>query len=180
MAENDPDPTRTESEPELAVAPEVPPKRSRRRRLLKRVVIGLIVLFGLIQLVPYGHDWTNPPVTRAVEWPDATSENIARGACFDCHSNLTDWWWATKVAPSSWLVANDVSGGRKNLNFSEWDRPQPSVDDVVKMVSSGDMPPLQYKLIHGSARLSGAQRDQLAAAIREIYAKDPPPIRAGG
>lgn len=132
------------------------------------------MLFALIQLVPYGHTWTNPPVTKAAQWPDAQSAALAKSACNDCHSNLTNYWWGTKIAPASWLAENDVNGGRERLNFSEWDTPQPEVDDVVEVIQEGEMPPLKYKLIHPSARLSSSEKDLLVAAVRALYAQNPP------
>lgn len=44
-------------------------RRWRRRRWLGLTGFSLIAVFGLIQLVPYGHSHTNPPVTKAVVWP---------------------------------------------------------------------------------------------------------------
>jgi len=41
------------------------------------------------------------------------------------------------------------------------------------------MPPAQYKLIHGDARLSAADRRTLVAGFRALYANDPPPTRGG-
>jgi hypothetical protein len=131
------------------------------------------VLFGLIQLVPYGHGG-NPPVSKAAVWPNARSQTLAEGACYDCHSNLTKKWWATEIAPASWLAQSDIDGGRNVLNFSEWDKPQAGVDDVVEAVRSGSMPPLQYKLFHPNARLSDAERAQLSAALIQLYMTDPP------
>jgi hypothetical protein len=39
---------------------------------------------------------------------------------------------------------------------------------------------LQYKLLHPHARLSGAERQQLATGLRQLYASDLPPIRQRG
>jgi hypothetical protein len=39
----------------------------RRRRLLVRAGLGLLAVAVVVQLVPYGRDHTNPPVTRDVE-----------------------------------------------------------------------------------------------------------------
>lgn len=58
-----------------------------------------MVLFGLIQLVPFGHA-KNPPVTKAAVWPSARAQALAESACYDCHSNLTKRWWATEIAPA--------------------------------------------------------------------------------
>lgn len=152
-----------------------PPRRRPGRKLLVRgTLAGLLVAFGLSQLVPYGHGHSNPPVTRAAAFPSPVVRDLAKDACGDCHSNLTDWWWGTKVAPFSWLAQSDVDGGRSILNFSEWDHPQPQLERVVKAIESGEMPPLQYKIVHSGARLSQDERARLVTGIEELYAEDPP------
>jgi Haem-binding domain len=80
------------------------------------------------------------------------------------------------VAPMSFLVVNDVKGGREHLNPSQWDQPQPDLGEVVEAIDGGGMPPLQYKLIHGKSRLSAAEKRELIAGFRKLYASDPPPI----
>jgi cytochrome c len=103
------------------------------------------------------------------------------GACQDCHSNLSSWRWYDRIAPGSWLVQNDIQGGRKRLNVSEWDKPQPDVAEVVRVIEGGSMPPLQYKVIHPSGALSKQQRAALARGFQATYRKDTPPIgRRGG
>lgn len=152
----------------------------RVRRWLLRGVIALVVLFGLIQLVPYGRDHTNPPVTREVKWDSARTRELAVGACTDCHSNITTWPWYSNVAPISWLVYADVVGGRETLNFSEWDRPQDAdTQDIVETTRDGSMPPWQYKPTHPAGRLSSAEREELAQGLARTLAADPP-IGGGG
>jgi len=144
------------------------------RTWLIRGAIAVVALLVIAQLVPYGRDHSNPPVTREVRWDSARTRELAAGACFDCHSNLTEWKWYTNVAPVSWLVYNDVKGGREHLDFSEWDRPQAEADEVVEAVRDGSMPPLQYKPLHSGARLSDAQRTELARGLEKTLAADPP------
>ena len=105
---------------------------------------------------------------------------VARDGCFACHSNETKWPWDAYVAPSSWLIANDVDGGRKALNFSEWDRAQPAAGELADQITGGEMPPLQYRLIHPSARLSGTEKRDLAAGLARTYQSDPPAGVKGG
>jgi Haem-binding domain len=95
--------------------------RIRRRRLLTRAGLGLLVVAVLLQLVPYGRDHTNPPVTQDAAWPDGRARELATAACYDCHSNQTRWPPQSYVAPFSWLLARDVEQGREALNFSTWD-----------------------------------------------------------
>jgi heme-binding protein len=150
------------------------------RRWLLRVGIGLVLVLGLAQLVPYGRDHANPPVTREVRWDSARTRELAVGACYDCHSNLTVWPWYSNVAPVSWLVYRDVQEGREKLNFSEWDRPQGEEgDEAAEVVREGSMPPLQYKPLHPAGRLSAAEREELARGLEETLAADPP-IGGGG
>jgi mono/diheme cytochrome c family protein len=146
-----------------------------KRKLFPRVAAGLLGFFLLIQLVPYGHSHGNPPVTRAVKWDSPATAKMFAGACQDCHSNLSKWRWYDKIAPGSWLVQNDIDGGRHHFNVSEWNKSQPSVDEVVQAIRSGSMPPLQYKVAHAGGRLSQKQRDALARGIEATYRQDPPP-----
>jgi hypothetical protein len=144
------------------------------RKWLLRGVVALVILFGLIQLVPYGRDHSDPPVTQEVAWDSPRTRELAVGACYDCHSNLTVWPWYSNVAPVSWLVQSDVEEGRVNLNFSEWDRPQHEVDGIVEIVRDGEMPPLQYKPLHPAGRLSAAEQEELARGLERTLAADPP------
>ena len=152
------------------------------KRYLTWGVLGGIALLLVIQLVPYGRDHKNPPVTQAAVFKSAAVNQIVTDSCNDCHSNLTKWPWYTNVAPMSWLVTRDVNGGRNVMNLSEWGRPQPELGDLVEVIKSGEMPPLQYKIApnHWSARLSDAKKKQLIAGFRELYATQPPQTHAGG
>jgi len=124
-------------------------------------------VFVLIQLVPYGHDHGNPPVTQDAPWADPAARSIALRSCYDCHSNQTTWRWYDKVAPVSWYVQNHISEGRSSLNFSEWDRPQ-RVGEARETVLGGSMPPTSYTLLHPSAKLSDAEKQVLVAALESL------------
>jgi hypothetical protein len=145
------------------------------RKWLLRGIVALVILFGLIQLVPYGRDHTNPPVTQEVKWDSPRTRELAVGACYDCHSNLTVWPWYSSVAPVSWLTQADVDGGREILNFTEWNRPQEAeLNEIVESVRDGGMPPLQYKPMHPAGRLSSAEQEELARGLERTLAADPP------
>ncbi len=136
-------------------------KRSTRVALW---VVGVVAAaFVAVQFVPYGRDHTNPPVTAAYAWRSAEARAVAEKACYDCHSNETVWPWYANVAPASWLVQRDVEEGRDRLNFSEWSPGSEAVaaaigSAIAEVVAEGEMPPLQYRIVHGGARLSDAER----------------------
>jgi hypothetical protein len=134
----------------------------------RTAAVGL-ALFLVLQLVPYGWTHSNPEVTGDATWPDAQSEELARGACYDCHSNETDWPAYAYVAPMSWLVRRDVDAGRRALNLSELDQGGcDELDDAAEAIEDGTMPPRQYRLLHPAARLSAAERARLAAAFDQV------------
>ena len=126
-------------------------------KLLKWILLVVV----LIQIIPYGHSHTNPPAGGEPPWNSPQTRELFHRACFDCHSNETGWRWYSYVAPVSWLVGNDVEGGRRHLNFTEWDKPQKHAGDVAGMIKSGDMPPWFYVPLHPSAKLSDAEKQAL-------------------
>ncbi|MEZ6007977.1 MAG: heme-binding domain-containing protein [Planctomycetota bacterium] len=141
----------------------------RLKRMLKRVVWSGLVLLGLIQLVPYGREHTNPTVRKEPAWSSPRVRELAKRACFDCHSNETAWPWYAHVAPMSWLVQHDVDDGRKHLNFSEFDAPQRHADDCAEQVEEGSMPPWFYLPTHPQARLRDAEKQELIAGFRLMF-----------
>lgn len=143
-----------------------------RRKVLIGVGIGLVVVFLGIQFIPVSR--TNPAVTREIRWDSPETRQLAKRACYDCHSNETVWPWYASVAPVSWLVARDVNGARRHLNFSEWDRPNEDAEEIVEQVEDGEMPLKIYLPLHPEARLSDEQRAPLVAGLRATLQLDPP------
>ena len=121
----------------------------------------VLLVAVLIQFVPFGHTHTNPPASKEPAWNSPETKALIRRACYDCHSNETVWPWYSHVAPVSWLVQNDVNGGRSHLDFTEWDRPQKHAKDVAAEVKQGDMPPWFYLPMHPAARLSAEEKQAL-------------------
>jgi hypothetical protein len=139
-----------------------------RRRFLLRAGLGLLAVAVLLQLVPYGRDHTNPPVTRDAPWSNGQARELATAACYGCHSNQTRWPPQSYVAPFSWLLTRDVEQGRAELNFSTWDTDDGEADDAAEAVAEGSMPPRRYVLVHPDANLSDAERQVLADALEAM------------
>jgi hypothetical protein len=60
------------------------------------------------------------------------------------------------------------------LNFSDWGRPQEAALEAAGAVREGEMPPLQYRLIHPKARLSAAEKSELAQGLQRTVDRSPP------
>ena len=128
------------------------------------VVGGLVLLLLVLQLVPSAPA-DNPPVEEELEVPADVAEVLHR-SCYDCHSHETAWPWYAHVAPVKWLVRDHVADGRRNLNFTAWnrlpaeDRPH-KLEEVAEEVEEEHMPLRSYLILHRDARLSDTERELL-------------------
>lgn len=149
------------------------PRATRRSwRSPRRIAIVAIGLFLAIQLFPTWLWQTNPPVQAEPAWDSTATRALAQRACFDCHSNQTNWPLYSRVAPSSWLVTRHVVEGRERMNLSTWGlaapvpgreakEPGKVAEDAAESIEQGEMPPQSYLLLHPEARLSPAEQRQL-------------------
>jgi len=150
-------------------------------------VIALVVIIVGIQFIRPDH--TNPPVDETMtiqanlQVPDEINTLIRR-SCYDCHSNETEWPWYSHVAPVSWLVSDDVAGGRRHMNFSEWGTYKKGkvlsiLEGMCEETSEGGMPLPIYLIMHSDAALtpdqinalcdwSESEANRLAATPREV------------
>lgn len=140
--------------------------------VLRRVLLIVIALFALLQLVPYGRAHTNPAVANGPAWDSPRTEQLARRACFDCHSHETKWPWYAWVAPVSWRIQHDVEEGRAKVNFSAFRADEESAESAEE-VRERKMPPASYVLAHPEAKLDAAERDALIRGLARTFG-DPP------
>ncbi len=134
-------------------------------RGMKLIAIVLVAGFLLIQLIPFGHDRSNPPTVSEPNWSSPEARALVKQSCFQCHSNETVWTWYSNIAPGSWLIAYDVIEGRQTFNFSDWNNNPGELDEMVEKIQEGDMPPIQYWIFHPSARLNDQQKQDLINAL---------------
>jgi mono/diheme cytochrome c family protein len=136
------------------------------KRLILILIGGAIVLFLLIQLIPFGHNRTNPPVVSEPNWSSPQARALVKEHCFQCHSNETNWTWYSNIAPGSWLIAYDVTKGRHEFNFSDWNNHPGKLEKMVETIQEGEMPPIQYWIVHPSSRMNEQQKQELIDALR--------------
>jgi len=135
------------------------------RRLLVWVCGAGVVLFVAMQFIPSAR--TNPPVESEVAWDSPRTRDLFYRACADCHSHETRWPWYSKVAPVSWLIANHVREGRRDMNVSMPD--EVDVTEAVAQIRNGEMPPADYRLVHPEARLNDAEKAELISGLKKTF-----------
>lgn len=134
------------------------------RRLGKTLAV-LVVLFGAIQLIPYGRTHSNPDRRSEPEWNSPRTRELVVRGCFDCHSNETKWPWYANVAPMSWVVEYDVEKAREIVNFSEWGKHQPLAPYSAHSVAAGGMPPKKYRINHPEAEFTEQEKADLIQGL---------------
>ena len=134
-------------------------------RNLKPVGLILVAVLFLSQAIRI--EKSNPPVQSDIS-ADPAIRPLLRRACYNCHSNETNWPWYSNVAPFSWLIGSDVTGGRRHVNFSEWATYGSAIQShklagIAEEVRDGEMPPWYYTWVHSDSRLSPAERNEIHA-----------------
>lgn len=142
--------------------------------MIKKIVllgIGAVAVFVILLTVVALMLETNPPVTKEPNWDSPQTKALAQRACFDCHSNQTQWPWYDKMPVGSWIAVFDTLRGRRALNFSEWgtqtrrgeggEGGEGGGDDIGRVIQNGSMPPSLYTMMHPNAILNDQEKQQL-------------------
>lgn len=150
------------------------------KKWLKIALIVIVVFLVVAQFIRPSH--VNPPsdpaktlVANAQVPPNV--ESIFERSCYDCHSNKTVYPWYNNAAPVSWLLARDVTGGRHELNFSEWGtytqkKKLRRLKGICEQVKEGDMPLWFYLPLHPRAKLSEADKAAICAWTQAETARE--------
>jgi mono/diheme cytochrome c family protein len=141
--------------------------------MIGKLVIGAFVVALVIQFVPYGKTYTNPPIISEPTWDSPKTKELFNNACANCHSNQTTYPWYSKIAPISWLVALDVEEGREHFNVSTWGvQKKNKGDEAAKELRNGDMPPWFYLPTHPEAKLTQEQTLELISGLEKTFGKE--------
>lgn len=140
--------------------------------------IGWLLLFGLagIQFIPSKSNQgvTNSPEDFIIKYkvPEDIGHTLIT-ACYNCHSNHTDYPWYSRVQPVGLFLENHINEGKSELNFSEFGsysvrRQKSKLESMIHQVEKNEMPLASYKLIHHDARLSLANKKELTDYLSQL------------
>ena len=132
------------------------------KRLGAIIVLAAAAVVGLGFVHPFGNPRVEPErglgtlLVHANMPEDAKQILITK--CADCHSNETRWPIYARLAPGSWLIERDIIEARKKMNLSLWDQKVDTQDqmigEIIHEAKAGEMPPMQYRLLHWDAKLT--------------------------
>ncbi len=137
---------------------------------LKKIFIISFICFVLIQFYQPAQNTDNGQVSSTyfsiVDSVPLNIQNILQNSCYDCHSNNTNYRWYDYIQPARALVESHIKNAKKDLNFSEWGnyssrKQQTKLDRIIKQIKQNEMPLKSYTIMHTSAKLSNADKQQL-------------------
>lgn len=147
-------------------------------KLIKRIGLAILIVLIAIQFIRPARNKTGQEspadITKVYSVP-AKVHLALQSACYDCHSNNTEYPWYANIQPLAWWLANHIKHGKKELNFNEFgtysDRRQLSkLKGIAHSIEDGTMPLRSYRFIHKSANLSEKEKELILNWIEE--AKD--------
>ena len=103
--------------------------------------------------------------------------NSLQKACYDCHSNNTQYLWYDYIQPARWFVESHIKNGKEELNFNEFasysNRKQRSkLEAISREIKSGNMPLSSYKQLHEDAILNETQKQEIISWIEQTINKE--------
>ena len=131
-------------------------------RPTKKILVSLLIIFFCIQFIRpaknHSEQVSFTDLSKAVNVPGKV-DVLLKAACYDCHSNNTNYPWYSNVQPLAWFLSNHIRKGKAELNFSEFGsyslrRQISKLYDIAKNIEKGVMPLQSYTMLHKSARLS--------------------------
>jgi Haem-binding domain len=136
----------------------------------KKIFYGLGVIFLLAQLIRpeknLSDDQTNAISTK-YPMPDSVAA-IMKVACYDCHTNKTNYPWYAEIQPVAWWLSDHVKDGKRHFNMSNFTSMKVAIqnhklEEMAEEIEKGEMPLHSYTYmgLHSEAKLTAEQRKTL-------------------
>ena len=147
-----------------------------KKSILKKAAITAIVLLAVIQFFKTKENksvqTSENAITQHYDVPE-NIQNILKISCYDCHSNNTNYPWYNKIQPVNWWLADHVNEGKRKLNFDEFNtystkKRLHKLDEVIETIRENEMPLKSYTLIHGDAKLSDSDKQEIETWAKKI------------
>jgi len=87
--------------------------------------------------------------------------------CFDCHSSQTQFPWYQKIPGVKQWIQKDIEEAKTHLDmdsdfpFKSHATPIEDLEAIDKSISSNEMPPLRYRILHSDSALSDEEKEQV-------------------
>jgi len=129
---------------------------------IKKIVLAFGIVFIGIQFIQPAHNKSGQVLptdfTKIYAIP-ASVQTILQNACYDCHSNNTNYPWYSIIQPMAWMMKRHIDNGKEKLNFSDFGsyssrRQISKLKGIANQIKDDEMPLSSYKIMHSKASLT--------------------------
>lgn len=152
-------------------------------KFINKILLAVLAVLVIIQFIQPEKNVNPGPQPNAIfeHYPASDQvQAIVKKACFDCHSNNTNYPWYANVQPLAWWINDHVEDGKRHLNFSEFATYKPKkanhkLEETFEQVEQHEMPLESYTWIHSEARLTAEEQKLLIDWAKSTRASIPVP-----
>ncbi|MFM6976047.1 MAG: heme-binding domain-containing protein [Sphingobacteriaceae bacterium] len=153
-------------------------------KIFSRILLALLAILLLAQFVKPEKNIASgeQPNDIFIHYPATPQvQALVKKACYDCHSNNTNYPWYAEIQPLAWWINDHVKDGKRHLNFSEFAGYKPKkanhkLEETFEQVEEHEMPLGSYTLIHKEARLTAEEQQLLIDWAKSTRAKIVVPV----
>ena len=149
-------------------------------KFLKKLTILFLVCFVIIQFFQPDKNTGDLASLNYFIKETEPSESVQialKNACYDCHSNYTEYPWYSNITPVNYWISNHIFQGKVGLNFSDWENYSVAkrmfkMEEIAEYMEKRWMPLNSYTYGHPEAALTDDQIESLinwAKGIRSTY-----------
>ncbi|MBF9252201.1 heme-binding domain-containing protein [Pontibacter sp. 172403-2] len=141
----------------------------------KKILLALLLVFIAVQFIQPARNQSGQALATDITKVYTIPENVQvlfKMACYDCHSNNTNYPWYANLQPGRWWLERHIKAGKEELNFNEFGtysarRQMSKLRSIENSIEDGTMPLTSYTLIHKDARLTNEEKATIIAWLNE-------------
>ena len=133
---------------------------------IKQIILVLAIVFVAIQFIQPAHNKSGQVLPTDFTKVYAVPTNLQimlQNACYDCHSNNTNYPCYSNIQPMAWIMKRHIDNGKEKLNFSEFGsygsrRQISKLKGIANQIKDDEMPLASYKMMHSKATLTKEEK----------------------
>jgi hypothetical protein len=133
-------------------------------KVLKAVLLIILVGIIAIQFIRpekiNGSKESGNDISLVLTVPSSVHQSL-KDACYDCHSNSTNYAWYFNIQPVGLMMNRHIKEGRDELNFSNFAINPGKMKEIAEVIEEDEMPLKSYRMLHKKARLDDTRKKEL-------------------
>ena len=133
---------------------------------VKKILLVILVVIIAIQFIQPARNKSGQvlptDISKVYNIP-VQVQSLLKNACYNCHSNNTEYPWYATIQPVGWMLARHIKNGKAELNFNDFGsyskrRQESKLKAIADQVRDDAMPLSSYRLMHKEARLTNYEK----------------------